>query len=229
MIHVRKGPPPPALVSFQKTPDTSVDPPRRARYDGPGFEGVKPHVRDALHAEQRGLCCYCNGAIQPTAAAMKIEHRVPQHGEHGDPTRDLDWTNLFGACPGRIMPRVGREVLHCDASKGDAALDFDPSNTSHVATVSYQGARLTSSRPEFQRELDEVLRLNHDELVNRRREAFDPLLKALDDRFPRKDFPVAKLRRLREQLQSSQERCQRPFVGYVLWRIDRLIRKCAGS
>lgn len=160
MIHVRKGPPPPALVTFQQTPDTSVDPPRRARYEGPGFDKVKPEVREALYAEQRGLCCYCNGAIQPTAAAMKIEHRVPQHGEHGDPARDLDWTNLFGACLGRTTPRAGREALHCDASKGDAALSFDPSNVSHVATVGYQGARLTSSRAEFQREFDEVLRLN---------------------------------------------------------------------
>lgn len=228
MIHVRKGPPPPALVSFQKTPDTSVDPPRRARYDGPGFEVVKQDVRDALHAEQRGLCCYCNGAIQSTAAAMKIEHRVPQHGEHGDPTRDLDWTNLFGACPGRIAPRVGREVLHCDASKGDAALGFDPSNASHVATVGYQGARLTSSRAEFQREFDEVLRLN-DVPREARQRALDSVQAELARRYPDKRFPTDKLRKLREQTLSPAAMNLRPYAGFIAWWIDKRIRQQSGS
>jgi uncharacterized protein (TIGR02646 family) len=215
-------------VTFQKTPDTSVDPPRRARYDGPGFEDVKPHVRDALHAEQRGLCCYCNGAIQPTAAAMKIEHRVPQHGAHGDPARDLDWTNLFGACLGRTAPRGGREALHCDASKGDAALSFDPSNVSHVATVGYQGARITSSREDFQREFDEVLRLN-DAPREARRRALDDVQAELARRYPDKRFPTDKLRRLREQTRSPAAMRLRPYAGFIASWLDTRIRQQSGG
>ena len=224
MIPVRKGPPPRALVTYR-----AGDPSGAARYDGAGFEAVKPAVRDALHAEQRGLCCYCNSAIRPDAASMKIEHRVPQRGPSADRSRDLDWSNLFGACLGRIAPRAGSAVLHCDTSKADNALRFDPSDTQHVATVGYDAARLTSSRAEFQREFDEVLNLNHDELRERRRRALDEVRRELVQRFPDKDFPEEKLRRVRQQICAPASGTLRPFVGYIAWGIDRWIRKRAAS
>lgn len=230
MILVRKGPPPPALVTFKQTPDTSAEPTRAPRYDGPGFEAVKPAVREALHREQRGLCCYCSSGIAASPEGMKIEHRVPQRGPHGDPSRDLDWANLFGACHGRIAPRAGREVLHCDSAKGDQPIDFDPSNASHVAAVGYQrSGRLCSSRDDHQRELDAVLNLNHEALVERRQKTLDDIKRGLATRYPGRTFPADKLRRLRDEIIAPPAGPLRPFAGYIAWWIDRAIRKSSAA
>ena len=178
MIHVRKRAPPPELTTFRLTPDTSVDPPRPATYDSPGVEAVKPAIRAALVAEQRGVCCYCTDRIKPTDADMKIEHRVPQRGPAGDAARTLDWGNLLGACRGAVPNASGRGAmtLHCDSSKAEQALPIDPTDASHVAAIGYtRGGRVTSSRGEHQRAIDVVLNLNADALVARRRRALDAL------------------------------------------------------
>lgn len=225
MIYIRKGAPPSALVTYQQALDASANPPRRARYDGPGFEAVKPAVREALHAEQRGLCCYCNNAIGVAASGMKIEHRVPQRGEHGDASRDLDWTNLFGACMGGEQRGRSNPQIHCDASKGEQALAFDPSDPTHVATVDYEGSgRITSSRREFQRELDEVLRLN-DVPREERRRALDFVQRELSKRYPDKRFPTDRLRRLREETLSPRGMRLRAYAGFIAWWVDKRIRQ----
>lgn len=227
MIQVRKGPPPAALTTYRATPDASVDPPRPARYDGPGFEAVKQAVRDALVAEQRGVCCYCNDRIAPTEAGMRIEHRVPQHGAHGDATRDLDWSNLLAACPGAIPNPQGKgaRVLHCDAAKGDTPLSLDPTQASHTDAVGYTRAgTVTSTRLEHQQELDAVLCLNVKPLVERRQRVLSVFQAELGRRYGARDLPRPKLEKLLEQVRDPPGQL-RPFAGLLSDWLRRALRK----
>lgn len=220
---IEKRRPPATLTTYRQAPDTSVEPPGDARYDGPGFEAVKPAIREALVAEQRGLCCYCNDRIEPRVGAMKIEHRVPQHV---DPSRDLDWSNLLGACLGEITPArgAGARSLHCDSAKGAREITFDPTCAPHVAAVSYErSGRIRSSVPGHDRELDEVLRLNDDELLRRRRRSLEELQMELRRRHAGA-FPKTTIQRLREVTLSPPGRL-RPFAGYLASWLDRAMRK----
>lgn len=229
MILVRKRAPPPTLTTYRLSLDTTADPPRPARYDGPGFESVKPAIREALVAEQRGVCCYCTDRIAPTDDNMKIEHHVPQRGEWGDPTRDLDWTNLLGACCGSVPNPKGRGamVLHCDSAKGDRPLPIDPTDATHVAAIDYtRRGEVTSTREEHRRALDEVLNLNADALVERRRRALDELKRTLAQRYTARSLPADKLGKLLAQLREPQGPL-RPFAGYLAWWVERALRKAA--
>ncbi|MEZ4408544.1 MAG: retron system putative HNH endonuclease [Polyangiales bacterium] len=228
MILIRKGREPDALTTYRRAPDTSVDPPRAARYDGPGFEAVKPSVRDALVAEQRGVCCYCNGRITATPTGMKIEHRVAQSV---DETRDLEWKNLLGACKGEVDAPGGRGArsVHCDASKGDASIDLDPTEPSHVSAISFtRDGRVTSSRAEHQRELDGPLNLNHPSVITRRRNALDEIKLELNRKYPGRSYSATALSRLRDQYQSAAGQAP-PFVGYLCWWLERAIRSKRGQ
>jgi uncharacterized protein (TIGR02646 family) len=59
--------------------------------------GPKDELREALVADQRGLCCYCMTRISPTAAAMKIEHWRCQSRYQA---LQLSYQNLLAACLG---------------------------------------------------------------------------------------------------------------------------------
>ena len=79
----------------------------------------KATLRQALVAEQRGLCCYCQSRIRPTPEDMKIEHWQCQ-ADHRD--RQLDFGNLLGACRGNEGEPFDRQ--HCDTRKGNRDLCF---------------------------------------------------------------------------------------------------------
>ncbi len=232
MILIRKGAPPRELITYRETPDTSVDPPRRARYDGPGFETAKKPVRKALRDEQQGLCCYCNARIEDDEHRMKIEHHVPQHGEFGDPTRDLEWPNLLGACRGERPNPSGRgpASLHCDSAKGEKTLSIDPTNAAHMATIDYTNdGRVRSTNSSFDDELNEVLNLNLDALRDDRSRALGELQKQLRGRYGARSWPKEKLEKLRDLTRDPPDRTLRPFAGFLCWWLERAIRKHSPS
>lgn len=233
MNHVRKGPPPGALVTYRLAPAAAGDPPRAARYndDDPEFTAnVKPAIREALVAEQRNVCCYCTDRITPTRGGMKIEHRVPQGGPGGDPSRDLDWSNLLGACCGAKPNPSGRGamVLHCDSAKGDEPIALDPTDASHVKSIRYEGSgRVTSTRPQHAFEIDNVLRLNVDPLVALRAQALEALKAELRSRYGVRSFPGEKLAKLLLRTRDPPGQPLRPFSGFLCWWLERALRKAA--
>jgi len=87
-------------------------------------------IRNALVAEQCGLCAYCNNRIaargyladQAQLGGMKIEHFVTRSAE---PQRMFDWENLLGVCGGRHQWN-GEIVETCDAARTDRTLHVHP-------------------------------------------------------------------------------------------------------
>ena len=156
MRTIQKGPEPATLTQHRQQP--------HADYDN---YADKAALRQALVAEQRGLCCYCQSRIRATPEGMKIEHWQCQANH---PRRQLDFGNLHGAClGGHGQPE--REQ-HCDTRKGNNTLCFSVCDPAHPIErqIKFLGdGRIESNDVAINTALNNVLNLNRSRLVNNRR------------------------------------------------------------
>lgn len=206
MRHIQKRRAPALLTNYRASPG--------AKYDGDsGFPPVKESIRQALVTEQRGLCCFCEKRIVPSASGMRIAHRIPQSTS---PDLDLDWANLLGACTGN----EGKTPTHCDVAQHDTPLELDPTQAAHCATLRFEQARLVSTRASFTDEIERVLALNTDLLRSRRDEALDAYLKTWFN--GRGTVERAVLERMKSALNRPGE--LPPYVSYLQSWLNRHIR-----
>lgn len=167
MRNIQKGDEPPSLTQHKKTP--------HAEYDN---YNDKDQLRQNLANEQRGVCCYCLSRIRPRRTGMKIEH---WRCRENHPELQLEYSNLLGACLGG-HGRPGKEQ-HCDTYKGNADLSINPADpTCNVERlVKYSGrGRIESGDPAVDRQLNEVLNLNHPHLVANRKSVLDSFFQFLE-------------------------------------------------
>jgi uncharacterized protein (TIGR02646 family) len=160
MRTIQKGPEPATLTRHRQQP--------HANYDN---YVDKTALRQALVAEQRGLCCYCQSRIQATPEGMKIEHWQCQ-ADH--PPRQLDFSNLLGACQGG-HGRPEREQ-HCDTRKGNRDLCFSVCDVAHSIErqIRFLGdGRVESDDAGINTALNDVLNLNLSRLINNRKAVLD--------------------------------------------------------
>jgi uncharacterized protein (TIGR02646 family) len=137
----------------------------------------KNELRSSLVAEQRGLCCYCLQRIRADSEGMKIEHWQSQDMY---PERQMEYSNLLGACRGGEGQK--RDKQHCDTSKGNLELSFNPADPLHdVETkVNFLGdGTVKSNDGQFNREINEILNLNQSNLVRNRRSALQAFQQTL--------------------------------------------------
>ena len=125
MIRYAKGPAPRCLTTLTATPNTSWS----------SVHGdQRTEIRQCLLRDQASICAYCQRRIGDSPS-MKIEHweaRNPgQTQVQGGP--HFKWSNLLGVCDGigPLAPSVHhgappRRELHCDTSRGNAALFLHP-------------------------------------------------------------------------------------------------------
>lgn len=138
----------------------------------------KTALREALVAEQRGLCCYCQSRIRPTPEGMKIEHRQCQ-ADH--PRRQLDFGNLHGVCKGNEGQPIDRQ--HCDTRKGNSTLCFSVCDPAHPIErkIRFLGnGEITSDDEAVRREINEVLNLNWSRLAENRKHALSGFLQGFE-------------------------------------------------
>lgn len=137
----------------------------------------KDRLRRSLVEEQQGICCYCMQRIQPHSEGMKIEH---WHCQTHYPVEELTYRNLLGACLGNEGQPFKEQT--CDTRKGDQTLARNPADPTHPieAFIRYLGnGRIESHDPVFDQQLNEVLNLNHPNLVSNRRAILDSFLGSL--------------------------------------------------
>lgn len=207
---IRKGPEPPLLLAFRKTPG--------ARYESLPTD-AKRELREALVRDQHGLCCFCMQRVEPEVAPelrVKVAHWLPQSVEGA---RDLDWTNLLAACPGN--EGAPRERQHCDTRQGESILTVNPREATHVAGITYTTrGEVRSPRPELQADIEQRLNLNDEALCSRRREAVLGMVRGIT-------HPGVALRQ--GDLRGALERCRTPdarghlpvFAGALEWWLLR--------
>lgn len=168
MRTIQKGPEPATLTQHRQQPHADYD-----NYTD------KAALRLALVAEQRGLCCYCQSRIRATLEGMKIEHWECQTGH---PERQLDYSNLLGAClGGHGQPE--REQ-HCDTSKGNNDLCFSVCDPAHPIEqqIRYLGdGTIKADDGAIDKAVNEVLNLNQSRLVNNRKAVLTAFQQRLQD------------------------------------------------
>lgn len=205
MRAISKGPEPTTLRAYRAVPG--------ATYDGKDFTPVKADIRDALVRDQLALCCYCMRRISteerahptnpnaPAIVQMKVEHWQSQNAH---PHRQLAWDNLLGACLGGMGSPPSDQT--CDTRKGEDAINLNPLDTRHVATLyCTSNGRLASKDANFQRDIDDVLGLNHQILVNGRKIQLGQYIDRLRARYPRGEFPLSAVRRLIVEAETPSE------------------------
>ena len=180
----------------------------------------KDTLRNALVAEQRGLCCYCMGRIRPNVDEMKIEHWQCQSRY---PLMQLKYRNLLGACLGGEgqLPYL----QHCDTRKQDLDLRWNPADTAHAveARVRYlPDGTIKSNDEAFNTQLNEVLNLNLAILKRNRKRVLDSLL--FWWRKQRKPVPRRRIeRKLNEYAEGNSELT--PYCQVAAWWLQRKLRR----
>ena len=179
MRTIPKGPEPVTLTQHRQKP--------YADYDN---YADKAALRQALVAEQRGLCCYCQSRIRATPEVMRIEHWQCQ-ADH--PARQIDFNNLHGACLGG-HGRPEREQ-HCDTRKGNNGLCFSVSDPAHPIErqIRFLGdGSISADDAAIDDCINAVLNLNLPRLVSNRKAVLAAFQQRLQDvrRFdPARELP----------------------------------------
>lgn len=132
MRRIRKGAEPATLRPHADDPGATWE---RVRGD------ERQALREALFAEQHGLCAYCLSRLNdpklrpdpaPSRGGMKIEHfdarKEAGITEAESHRRCFDWSNLLGVCPGGedAPPDKRIEGLYCENVRGNTPLRFNP-------------------------------------------------------------------------------------------------------
>lgn len=209
MRAIIKGPEPPSLTTHRLA--------CHADYDNYGDKDV---LRRALVLEQRGLCCYCMGRIEPDSSAMKIEHWRCQDRHENE---QLSYRNLLGAClGGEGQPPRGQ---HCDTRKGNRDLLWNPADVAHAieSRVRYDDdGTIRSSDEAFDSQLNEVLNLNLPLLKANRKKVVDVVIQWWKKERAKCRGPVP-----RERFQRKVNNCApphgklNPYCQVAVWWLRR--------
>lgn len=181
----------------------------------------KDDLRTALVREQRGLCCYCMSRVEATGTGMKIEHWRSQSLHPG---LDLVYTNLLAACLGGHGQPEDKQ--HCDTSKGERDLKFNPSDPAHriEQRIRFElDGTITSGDAEFDTQLNEVLNLNLPLLKNRRKGVLSGILDWWKREKTRLKGPVPTEQLARERTRRVGDGTGQlyPFDPVTVWWLDQ--------
>lgn len=103
--------PTPALTAFvAANPAAPV-----ADFDSLAFRPVKDQVKADLHADQGGLCVYCESILEPDEG--QVEHIKPKAGDNGHPHLCFSYTNYAHSC-------INNKT--CGQKKGNGLLPIEP-------------------------------------------------------------------------------------------------------
>lgn len=139
---------------------------------------AKQELREALLKEQGYLCAYCTRRIPIRDAnsneTTRIDH-ILSRSNH--PELQLNYSNMVVCCPGAIT-----SDFHCDKLKGENDITFNlfEDHFFHTLAYSSKDGRLKSSDPENDRQINELLNLNHALLKRNRLETLRGVIRMLN-------------------------------------------------
>lgn len=162
---------------------------------GSNYDGCnKEDIRTALLMEQGYICAYCMKRIEEGMEEVEnkenkiylyrtnIEHYIPQ-----SVNRELSmvFSNMLGVCNGN----AGRlkHLHHCDKSRGNELLNIDPRNITCETFIQYSSnGEIKSANQQINKDLNDVLKLNIEELVQERKRIIDTASKRMQIKYKRK-------------------------------------------
>ncbi len=204
MRPINKGNEPRSLVEHRKS--------KYADYDN---YSDKARLRETMLSEQGGLCCYCMGRIPDKQGQLKIEHwqciaKYPQN--------QLDYQNLLVVCKGGEGLSPKRQ--HCDTRKADRDLLFNPANPNHhdKLRITYKrSGKIQSDDKEFDRQLNEILKLNLPLMMQNRKRVLWGVMKRWQN-----NHPVSR-KRLEKEISRRSDSSGKlePYVEVAIWWLKK--------
>ena len=157
-----------------------------------GLGDIQPPsgFRKLLLIEQGYLCAYCMRRIphkhiekESEHDDMKIEHRVAQtDSESISKKLDITYNNMFACCMGGKGKK--KEFETCDTRKKDGKITINPTDKSHINTIKYGfDGTITSTNTTFEKDIDEILNLNENNLKQRREAIYKSVKKRTEESF----------------------------------------------
>lgn len=177
----------------------------------------KDELKTSLLIEQGFICSYCMCQIginkQNYYKEVRIEHyRSKSTHKH----LELEYSNLHAVCT--LSEGKNFKNQHCDVSKGNSLLSFDPQNQDHIDTISYDLNGYIKTVTCFENDILNVLGLNRSYLPNKRHEVLystiEQMKKRVDEGF---DLQTVLERTLNMYSSINSNGRKFPFCGIVTW------------
>ena len=198
----------------------------------------KSRVREALIAEQKGICAYCMCAIENNGRSTTIEHLVPLSKSKAGA---MSYANWLAVCNGgRNTPLSGSEkrVICSDAKKSNTSVTLTPLDRDRMDRIAYYDDGSIYYRdqndpqyPQLRRDLNEVYGLNGTVdargrsrkdtttgIVKRRKDTYIPRFEERMEQEAQGLLTAALVRRFRRSL--CEDEAWEPFVGVKLYVLD---------
>ncbi len=119
----------------------------------------KQALREQLHTEQHGLCCYCCKKITTDSNDVSVEHL---HDKHQHPKLQFSYDNLLLSCA---------STKHCNIAKQSKEIQIHPlhADCDNSIKMNPLSAQLIGDiHKEDAEESIEILKLNYNGLINHR-------------------------------------------------------------
>lgn len=182
---------------------------------GAKYEAV-PELRKALLEEQEYLCAYCMRRIPirdtNSNESTRIDH-ILSRTKH--PELQLNYSNMVVCCPGAIT-----SDFHCDKQKGENDITINLFEDHFFDTLSYSSkdGRIKSSDAESDRQINELLNLNHALLKRNRLETLRGVILMLN----RIGWTSSNIRHQIEIWnQKDQQGHYKPYNSIVVWFLKK--------
>ena len=182
---------------------------------GAKYEAV-PELRKALLEEQGYLCAYCMRRIPirdtNSNESTRIDH-ILSRTKH--PELQLNYSNMVVFCPGAIT-----SDFHCDKQKGENDITINLFEDHFFDTLSYSSkdGRIKSSDAESDRQINELLNLNHALLKRNRLETLRGVILMLN----RIGWTSSNIRHQIEIWnQKDQQGHYKPYNSIVVWFLKK--------
>ena len=205
------------MIKINKT-NEPIEWRRYRETSGTSYQAL-PELRDSLLKEQGYLCAYCMRRIPvgkpEDGATSKIEHLKCRKIF---PEEQLNYNNMVACCPGAMNGQ-----FHCDKSKRSDAISFNLFRDGLVETLRYSSkdGKITSTNTDYNKEIQNVLNLNHPLLKSNRLH----VIKAVIKRLSKKDKWTTSS--IQKELIIWKERNQnnqfKSYAGVVIWYLSKKI------
>lgn len=220
MRKIIKNPEPEAWIKFRKTP-------------GVEFESI-PELKDALLKEQGYICAYCMRRIpckdDNSYDIIRVEH-ILSRKNHPDEEHVFGYNNLVACCTGAIGMSADSENLsannfHCDRKKCEQDVSFNLFSESFIETLSYNSkdGTIKSSNTQYNKEINEILNLNHCQLKRNRFEALRGVITQLSK--IKSNWTKSNIEKvLAIWNEKDQDGYYKPYCGIVIWYLKKKLQQ----
>lgn len=181
------------------------------------YEAI-PALRDALLKEQGYICAYCMRQIPAsdhfTDTTSKIDHLKSQE-KYSD--LQLSYNNMVACCPGKIT-----NDAHCDTKKGESSISFTFGEALEKSISYSTNGKIESSNATWNKEINEVLNLNHALLKMNRKNTLEGVIYSLS----KGQWSQSELRRKLEEWSNLDKNGKRkPYCGIVITFLKKKLTK----